>query len=359
MTFLGLFGSKKFDHEEFERQLSALSRDIAKVRNQITLLLQKQASVRSSVVIYLTVVYVAVVAYRYHQSSSGIGMLGVGKSTWQVFLMCLLTKDLMVAFLTPFAIAGFAYMVDRLFKWWIYTKERSLNHLVKRHREKLEELKQATNFTKTTLLLQRFDSSVEEPPQKNQGNSSKPQPKSTSVVKGNSLGSTSSNVNGGNVSGSSVRNLDEKNEDKRSGFVISKQESSNANMPTGWAPSPLQKGIQDRILDYIIGSEHNETVESRHALICAKCYTHNGLAPPGCTNPFSIVYFCRNCSFMNGIIDEKIPAVEQGLVSNPIRALPHTQIPKDSAEAGVVSLSDKHSHEEVDRKDIDYEEESQ
>lgn len=334
MTFLGLFGSKTLDHEEYERQLTALSRDIAKTRNQLTFLHRKRASVRTSLIMYLTVAYLATVAYRYRRATAGIGLLAAGKSIWQLFVMCLLSKDMLIAFLAPLAVGALVYLVDTFFRWWIHNKEKHLKVLMKRHREKLEELKLKTNFSKTNLLLQRFDSSVattselsskgvKQAPklpktvnasdkESNQGQVKSLSNEDTTGNNGKNGTGISQTNRGGLVSGpglSAVSVNGSKNGalDGGSSFSNASPQNplGNANTnasPAGWA-APVKKSFHDRILDLIIGSEHNETVESRYALICAKCYTHNGLAPPGCTDPFTIVYFCRNCSFMNGNVE--------------------------------------------------------
>lgn len=352
MTFLGLFGSKELDHEEYERQLTTLSRDIAKTRNHVTFLHRKRASVRTSLIMYLVVAYVATVAYRYRRATSGIGILGGGKSVWQLFVMCLLSKDMLVAFLTPVAIGVFVYFVDAFFQWWIRSKEKYLKVLMKRHREKLEDLKQKTNFSKTNLLLQRFDSSVANTAGQSAGGA-KQAPKLPKTVNaggqrsnvglgtrsdGKGINGNSSSGNGSvpgsglgpGVGGTGFAGNGGKPGAKNAALGapsdngIQPHVNPNAGLstdthasPAGWA-APVKKSFHDRVLDLIIGSEHNETVESRFALICAKCYTHNGLAPPGCADPFTIVYFCRNCSFMNGNVEGRKP---EGLSSGKTTAI--------------------------------------
>lgn len=335
MTFLGLFGgSKELNYEEFERQLSALSRDIAKLRNQITFLHRKRASVRFSTLMYLTALYLAIVAYRYRAATSGLGMVANGKSIWQKFMMLLLTKDVAIVLLVPLLIALFVYSLDFLFKWWIHAKEKSLKQLMKRHREKLEELKLKTNFSKTNQLLQKFDSSspvgtpgplpagpvpsgtspsaqdkIEPRKQKPMVNTiNRPKDGMKIPDKSNSNGLNKSMANGAGQNSPTkaifYENANKLQQKPENLGVNSEFSSSSQSTGSGWA-GPSKKGFHDRILDLIIGSEHNETVESRYALICARCYTHNGLAPPGCTDPFSIVYFCRNCSFMNGKVEDR------------------------------------------------------
>lgn len=340
MTFLGLFGNKKLDYEQFEKQLTTLSGDIAKTRNQLTFLQRKRSSTRSSTILYLSVIYVVIVAYRYRLALAGLGILAENKLVWQLFIGCLLPRDLMVAFLSPIVIAAAVYLIDTLFRWWIRSKERLLGSMMKKHREKLEELKLVTNFSKTNLLLQRFDSATATAaaPEKQKlvrepGPGGKSRPEATRPQPAAGLQQPSN--------GPQVPN----HQQKRAPLLVNPQpvaapatEAGNAS-PAGWAV-PVKKGIQDRLLDLIIGSEHNETVESRYALICARCYTHNGLAPPGCTDPFSIVYFCRNCSFMNGKVEALEQKIEKAINDTTELQKKDEDVEKADKESGVAEAVD-------------------
>lgn len=387
MTFLGIFGTKELDHEEFERQLSALSRDIAKLRNQITFLHRKRASVRSSSILYLTVAYVVVVAYRYRVVSSRFGILAKGKSMVHLFMVSALSKDMMIAFLGPVVLVLFVYMLDKMFRWLIRSKENSLKNIMKRHRDKLEELKQKTNFSKTNQLLQQYDT-----PSSTSLGISQTRDQKEQSGKGDKSGQKEQNWKGGKSGKSSQKDINEAEKEllnrrqtlinrpnvdpsgrttpstnfngtskngspngpikNTSDVLISSNQGPNSRsqplrtpphktQSAGRAIQP-QKGFQDRILDLIIGSEHNETVESRYALICAKCYTHNGLAPPGCTDPFSIIYFCRNCSFMNGKVENRPEVASASATSTPAEQESAVREPVESvssnSESGSISL---------------------
>lgn len=59
----------------------------------------------------------------------------------------------------------------------------------------------------------------------------------------------------------------------------------------------VQRTRFDKILDYMLG----EGAANRHALICANCYSHNGLMRPEDTRPMEQVRFrCVTCNFING-----------------------------------------------------------
>ncbi|KAG0337626.1 hypothetical protein BG004_007566 [Podila humilis] len=58
--------------------------------------------------------------------------------------------------------------------------------------------------------------------------------------------------------------------------------------------APAQRHWYDKIVDVIVG---DEGPESRYALICSKCYVHNGLVLPQEID--DIQFACKNCNFLN------------------------------------------------------------
>ncbi|KAG0269171.1 hypothetical protein DFQ27_004567 [Actinomortierella ambigua] len=61
-----------------------------------------------------------------------------------------------------------------------------------------------------------------------------------------------------------------------------------------YAPMPPQKHWYDKIVDVIVGDEGPDT---KYALICGQCFTHNGLALPNEID--DVQYYCPNCNFFN------------------------------------------------------------
>lgn len=287
MGFLGLFLLHLFDPDAFDKELTALTQGISRTRNQITALARKRKSLCFNLVTSLLVAYLAWVAYRYRVAVSSLGPLAGGRSRWAVFFAGQDTHDLVAAGLYPVAIALVVYIVDSLFSVLISSKEKSLKGLLRRHKTKIDELKRVTNFNTTNQLLQKYGKQETAPAPAKEKQAAdlrqrKPQPP-----------------------------LASKSQPQRTNVL-----PPTVNRPAPAVPppqpkpkplanqGPVQKTFQDRILDYIIGSEHNESVESRYALICANCYTHNGLAPPGCTDPNKVTYICRQCGYINGGIEE-------------------------------------------------------
>jgi hypothetical protein len=61
---------------------------------------------------------------------------------------------------------------------------------------------------------------------------------------------------------------------------------------------PHSKTFLDRLLDLLVGEDEN-SADHRYALICRHCKAHNGLAPPG-ERPGDVGYLCGRCGGWNG-----------------------------------------------------------
>ncbi|KAF9976758.1 hypothetical protein BGZ73_007893 [Actinomortierella ambigua] len=75
-------------------------------------------------------------------------------------------------------------------------------------------------------------------------------------------------------------------------LVVPPQGAGLPRMP--YAPQPPQKHWYDKIVDVIVGDEGPDT---KYALICGQCFTHNGLALPNEID--DVQYYCPNCNFFN------------------------------------------------------------
>lgn len=289
MGFLGFFKLHAFDPDAYDKELTALTQDISKTRNQITGLSRKRKSVRNNIIYSLAIAYLAWIAYRYRVSLSNLGPLAAGKSHISVFVSGQDAHSLITSVIIPLIIAIVVYLVDSLFSLLISSKDSSLKSLLKRHRAKIDDLKRVTNFNTANQLLEKYGKlearKQDIDSQPNIANELKKRKQNTLAAKSKP---------------------EEQNKTKLPPTI---------NRPSGdvlkpQPPTPVvsqgfvRKTFQDRLLDYIIGSDHNESVESRYALICANCYTHNGLAPPGCLDPIKVTYICRQCGYINGGLDQ-------------------------------------------------------
>lgn len=314
MGFLGLFKLNLFDPDAFDKELTSLTQAISRTRNQITALTIKRKSARNNVAYSLLIAYVAWVAYRYRVSLSNLGPLAAGKSRFSVFLSGQDTHDLIYTVIVPLVIAMAIYLVDSLFRLWISSKDKSLKSLLKRHKAKIEDLKRITNFNTTSLLLRKYSKldrdELEDDTKKTSGIHASNQPLGTGqnsnvaekpIPQQKKLRPTVNRPE--NQVKQAENKINQPEDQPKRQNIRNHQNSSAEGRRSAPLQGPIHKSIQDRLLDFIIGSDHNESVESRYALICANCYTHNGLAPPGCSDPHTVTYICRQCGYINGALE--------------------------------------------------------
>ena len=213
----------------------------------------------------------------------------------------------------PKFLMGRVYGMRRSVRWW-YTRriEREIQEkeaLKTRLDEKIEELKEKSDYYNTQQLLERYDS--------------KSLPKSSSQKDDVAILMTIP---------SNIILLQQKS-------LVTKQQSlrqrGTPNLPlpplpppitpsTFTPPPPLQpqnipqfhpsafspppspvltdqphsKTFLERVLDLVVGEDEN-AADHRYALICRHCRTHNGLAPPG-ERGDEVGYLCGRCGGWNG-----------------------------------------------------------
>ncbi|KAK7680653.1 hypothetical protein QCA50_016218 [Cerrena zonata] len=187
-------------------------------------------------------------------------------------------------------------------------RESLLENLKEKRGKKIDELKKITNYTRTHELLDKYgDEKPKEQAKPPIGQPALP-PAHPAPPTNPLINVPASPTNPSNTPTPNTPNTS--NHDGPDTFegptTPNPSEGLNiAPVKPVSSPAPQSRTLQDRILDYIIGSENNESIENRFALICSKCYHHNGLAPPGSSNPQEIVYICPYCGLINGDASKK------------------------------------------------------
>ncbi|KAK9236212.1 hypothetical protein V1525DRAFT_433946 [Lipomyces kononenkoae] len=180
--------------------------------------------------------------------------------------------------------------IFEVFSRRIKRQETTLQALRGDQKTKVEELKSSTKYYTTKSLLDRFESK----------NGSSGPGKENTVDKNDRRGPVQQGQ-----SDSSVSAVD----DARPNSMLSQQQQSSSQ-PLQWygaraVPQPPQPPMwYDRILDLLVGEDETDP-RNRYALICFRCGTHNGLAPPG-QAPDSVRYICPVCGQWN---PEEAPSI--------------------------------------------------
>lgn len=285
---------KGFDADSFEKELTELTESINSTQNQIIRLKAKDKLTRKWLIQYIVVGYVIVNGYNFMKLPPST----TASNRVVRYFSGLSTHQLLVVIFYPVVGYLVTYLCRMFFNVLIRSRNNHLKHLKKKHLVKIDDLKKITNYNKTKTLLNKYSDNDSELKQRTTEKSlPQNQPNAQSGVPRKKVDPTVEKVK-------KELNLDI---------------NVNPLEPAALAPKPSYDAIndqlqvklnhkrtfQERMLDLLIGSDNNESIESRFALICYNCYAHNGLAPPGTTNPLHVKYICFKCGCLNGDVDLK------------------------------------------------------
>lgn len=294
MGVFGIFKLKGFDPDTFEKELTQLTKQISNTQQQIYSLKGKSKRWVFSLSKIFIITYALILVYIYQK----VPRSPIARNKIVNFIKSQSNDQLMV--LVGYPVVGYliVYLINSIFRLSVGRRERHLQSLKKNHSLKIEELKKITNFNTTNELLNKYGNQEERKKSKDESRN-----KATKKQ----------------LDGSRQINTPNAQQQQQQQQIIKRLQSLQENPPV-----QKPRTFQDRVLDFIVGSDNNEATENRYALICKQCLTHNGLAPPGSTNPFKVSYICPNCGFLNGEteIEETITPIEtEELKSNEVAPL--------------------------------------
>lgn len=258
MRLFGFQGTNSVDVEAYEKELVQLATRARKTQLRIDALKRYRSNFRRKTLFYMALSYVLlllVIIYQLkHRYATALSSL--------VYLTQLSRMQAVVVFGWPLITIILSYSASKSFTVLIHRQERLLGYTLKTREKKIEELKNKTKFDATESLIRKYNG-----------------------------------INLGEQDPSTEEEI------KSSHQAVLKPNEMLKKVPPAFNPGVNKengrKSFQDRILDLIIGSDHNESVEDRYALICERCFTHNGLAPPGSKDPSKVLYICRRCGYFN------------------------------------------------------------
>ncbi|KAG6844127.1 hypothetical protein H0H87_009583 [Tephrocybe sp. NHM501043] len=229
--------------EDYETILSTLAQDIQKRQVQLSEIRLRERRATLLVTLYTLATWVAYVSMWYigvlprlsGRHGSGIEKAAKG---------------------APVVIGPiFILFVRRIVQVWYKRKgdaeEKTLQQLLKQQRTKVEEIKKKTNYYSTRDLLQRYDES----PSLRQR-----------IVPPFTQTSTPQRLS-----------------EARNGNLVTPTPNSFKPQPpqptTPLLPTnPPRKQWYDKLADALLGDDDHTPTSSQYALICEKCFAHNGLA---------------------------------------------------------------------------------
>ncbi|CUM66173.1 uncharacterized protein PRCAT00003831001 [Priceomyces carsonii] len=290
---MGVFNifKKGFDADEFDKELTLLSQTISSSQDKIYRLRRKSKAIKWYLIKHTIVLYILVIAYCYAKVSKN----EVYGTRFQRFVRAQSRKLLGILIGLPILSFVLVKLLQLVFNILIESQERGLKNMRRKHSLKIEELKKVTNFNTANELLTKYgDDGENHPHQAAQGTKNED-------VHLTELQHMNPQDMGLNLDFGPIQQPTTPTSPTSQSIQQLPNSAQSISSPVGRTP---QRSFQDRILDLLIGSDNNESVETRYALICNRCFTHNGLAPPGCKDPLTVKYICFRCGALNG--SEKI-----------------------------------------------------
>ncbi|OCH86452.1 hypothetical protein OBBRIDRAFT_797157 [Obba rivulosa] len=285
MSFLTRWFQKK-DSEDYAQVLESLALDIQKRQTRLSELRLRERRATLVVSVYALLLWLAYGGLWYTELLPNIsGHRSNGKFEK--------TVKAIPVFLGPIVIL----FVRRIVQIWYTRKgdaeEKALVKLRKEQREKIEEIKKKTNYYSTRTLIERYDdghaNSVPNTPQATQLRRRLPPqgPSSDSAPTTPQRPLPLSPQQGNSRQGTPLP----PNLQQHLSFV------PQAPMP------PPRKQWYDKLADAILGDDEvasTSAAASRYALICQKCFAHNGLVKESMFEDAQ--YVCPKCGFFNASI---------------------------------------------------------
>jgi hypothetical protein len=161
--------------------------------------------------------------------------------------------------------------------------EKTIQNLLKQQRGKVEEIKKKTNYYSTRTLIERYDDPSASPLRRRVGPSNAhPLPPATPK---NISPQPNTNVQTPNVPGALKTPSKPPTQFSRKSFFLLSQHFAKPYQPlestlTQSQPFPTpRRQWYDKLVDALLGDDEQapNAASSRYALICEKCFTHNGL----------------------------------------------------------------------------------
>ncbi|GMG20226.1 unnamed protein product [Ambrosiozyma monospora] len=293
---LSFFGSstKQFSPDQFEKDLKNLSHRITGTEKRIVSLRANKSYYSKVLPVYISCLYLLFVSYVYF----------IKHNRWT-------NNHILVAVLSPALSFSTYYLLLYTLNYLISTNDLALNGLRDQHREKLDELKEQTNFYKTNELLTRFSNGEDFKELELQ-----------------------------------AREIEKKKQEYLKLIKEGKLPNPSKLAAANGDGSDGGNKIYDGFLKFMLG-EDELSADARYALICCNCFQHNGLAPPNVL-PQKVKYICPKCGFLNGNEEEekkeKVPVVDGNEKSNSVAKISN----KKSIDKPETQVTDDDDLDEID-----------
>ncbi|KAF9552577.1 hypothetical protein CPC08DRAFT_267828 [Agrocybe pediades] len=276
MSFLKRIFSKK-NEEDYETILSNLANDVQQRQAKLSGIRLRERRATLTVTLYTLAAWVAYVSLWYLNALPDLksGNYIVNRSVERAI------KGLPVA-VGPIVILFIRRIVQIWYKRKEDAEEKTLKELMKKRRDKVEEIKKKTNYYSTRDLIQKYDeASPSATPLRQRIPPAQPAPSTPQ----RQVGPGNPNTNGKAVMQTPAPSA-------------SLQAHLSPATP-GFPMAAPRKQWYDKLADALLGEDDPNVASpsSRYALICEKCFSHNGLVKESMWEDAQ--YLCPKCGHFN------------------------------------------------------------
>ncbi|KAK4049096.1 hypothetical protein OIO90_005566 [Microbotryomycetes sp. JL221] len=259
--------SRRSTSTDYETILSRLEQDINKAESH---LLQIKLRERRSNALFLT--YGITVWLLYF----GVWYLYLRHNQHSTGQLVVVTLPLIVG---PVLLVFTRRFVRSFYRRQQTKEETNLRSLKKQQRAKVEELKRNTGYYSTKTLIDKYD---------DEQGSNKQHGIESTTTKGGIKAQARSNATKPPPQQQQQQQQNQSQQQQATSPLIPLAPSAVAQPP---------RTFMDKVADALIGTNNEQEPFNKYALICSKCYNHNGLVPK---EEFeTIQYQCPRCGFMN------------------------------------------------------------
>jgi len=259
MSFLQRFFRKNND-EDYESVLAALALDIQKRETKLSEIRLRERRSTLLTTLYTLAAWATYVSLWY--------MNLIPTFSWKIEKA---VKDALVI-VGPIIILFTRRIVQIWYKRKGDAEDKTLRVLLKQQRLKVEEIKKKTNYYSTRNLIERYDDPSESSPLRRRG-PAQPQPLTPQRQMPQTISAPVSPA-------------------------LKMQLSRAASTQSQPSPAP-RKQWYDKLADALLGDDEQTPSQatSRYALICEKCFAHNGLVKESMWEDTQ--YICPKCGHLN------------------------------------------------------------
>ncbi|KAI0667257.1 hypothetical protein C8Q78DRAFT_982463 [Trametes maxima] len=274
---MGIFSGwfKKNQSEDFEQALATLSRDIQRRQTRLSEIRLRERRATLVVSVYAVLLWGVYTSIWYKDFLPNLTAHARNSQVER-------TAEAVPVFVGPIVIL----FIRRIVQIWFTRKgdaeEKALVQLRKQQREKIEEVKQKTNYYSMRNLIERYEGGPgPTPPQTpaglRHGGTPQGQPPVPQTPQPKLQVAPNTPANGALSPG------------------LQQQLSPSPQRPL----PPPRKQWYDKLADAILGDEDSSATgaASRYALICQKCFAHNGLVKESMWEDAQ--YVCPKCGYFN------------------------------------------------------------